>query len=101
MTRGKAESLIGQTCNIMGKVDTVILDGDSYRVRLVLPGGVIQEFDANVFQFCELESQTKPDQIKYQRDFLLMLILDEKEFGEGAYERAVEKVEAWRQTQAP
>lgn len=41
------------------------------------------------------------DQVKYQRDFLLMLILDEEEFGEGAYERALEKVKIWQETQTP
>jgi len=34
---------------------------------------------------------------KYERDMLLMLILDEEEFGPGAFERAVEKVKAWRE----
>lgn len=36
------------------------------------------------------------DQVKYERDFLLLLILDEEEFGLGAFERAVEKVQQWR-----
>lgn len=96
MTRGKAESLIGQTCNVMGRVDTVILDGNSYRIRLILPGGVIQEFDGDVFQFCELDASADTDQVKYERDFLLMLILDAEEFGPGAFDHAVEKLRAWK-----
>lgn len=31
-------------------------------------------------------------QVKYERDLLLMLILDENEFGPGAFERAVKKL---------
>lgn len=36
------------------------------------------------------------DQIKYERDMLLMITLDSHEFGEGAFERAVEKVKEAR-----
>lgn len=38
--------------------------------------------------------KNETDQTKYERDFLLMLILNEEEFGPGAFERAVEKVKA-------
>ncbi len=31
-------------------------------------------------------------QVKYERDLLLMLILDEEEFGPGAFDRAVQKL---------
>ena len=46
-----------------------------------------------------MQVDNETDQIKYERDFLLMLILDEEEFGPGAFERAVEKVKAWREQQ--
>lgn len=34
----------------------------------------------------------EPEQHKYERDTLLMMILDESEFGEDAFKRAVDKL---------
>ncbi len=34
----------------------------------------------------------EPNQVKYERDTLLMMILDESEFGEDAFKRATEKL---------
>jgi hypothetical protein len=65
------------------------LDGNTYRVRVILPGGIIQEFDEPDVYFEDQEARTK-----YERDLLLMLILDETEFGPGAFKRAVEKLKA-------
>lgn len=89
MTRGRAENLIGQPVGLIGTADQIILNGNTYRVRVVLPGGIIQEFDETDVYFEDEEVR-----IKYERDVLLMLVLDETEFGPGAFKRAVEKLKA-------
>lgn len=38
--------------------------------------------------------RTECERVKYERDLLLMLVLDEEEFGPDAFNRAVEKLQS-------
>jgi len=61
-----AEELIGKQVKLVGTVDQVIMHGHTYRLRVVLPGGHIQEFaQSQVGYFIEgLQKPLNFDQLR-------------------------------------